>query len=42
VASHALVDFSIQIPAVAVVFVTLLGVACAQSLRGHHDPSKEL
>ncbi len=33
VAVHALVDFSIQIPAVAVVFAALLGVASAQSLR---------
>ena len=40
IASHALVDFSIQIPAVAVVFTALLGVACAQSLRSHH-PSME-
>lgn len=40
-ASHALVDFSIQIPAVAVVFAALLGVASAQSLRGR-NPSAEL
>ena len=33
VASHAVVDFSIQIPAVAVTFAALLGVASAQSLR---------
>lgn len=33
VGSHALVDFSVQIPAVAVVFMALLGVGCAQSLR---------
>ena len=33
VASHAAVDFSIQIPAVAVTFAALLGVASAQSLR---------
>ncbi len=33
VGSHALIDFSIQIPAVAVVFAALLGLACAQSLR---------
>lgn len=31
VATHALVDFSLQIPAVAVTYVLLLGVACAQS-----------
>ena len=41
VAAHALVDFSIQIPAVAVVFAALLGVACAQSLR-HRRSVKEL
>lgn len=38
---HALADFSIQIPAVAVVFAALLGVACAQSLR-HRSSTKEL
>ena len=41
VASHALIDFSIQIPAVAVLFAALLGVASAQSLR-EHDPSSDL
>jgi O-antigen ligase len=40
VASHALVDFSIQIPAVAVVFAVLLGVACAQSLRSHRSSNR--
>ncbi len=36
VATHALVDFGIQIPAVAVTFCLLLGAACAQSwpMRG--------
>jgi O-antigen ligase len=32
VGSHALVDFSIQIPAVALAYATLLGIGCAQSL----------
>ena len=41
VGSHALVDFSIQIPAVAVVFAALLGAAAAQSLRSHNS-SKEI
>jgi O-antigen ligase len=31
VASHSAVDFSLQIPAVAVVFAAMLGAACAQS-----------
>ncbi len=40
VASHAVVDFSLQIPAVAVTFALLLGIATAQSLRHrhHHGP----
>ncbi|MCH7554888.1 MAG: O-antigen ligase family protein [Proteobacteria bacterium] len=42
VASHAVVDFSIQIPAVAIVFATLLGVASAQSLRRRNFSSKGL
>lgn len=29
--SHALIDFSVQIPAVAVTFAALLGIGCAQS-----------
>lgn len=33
VGTHALVDFSLQIPAVAVTFAALLGVGLAQSLR---------
>ncbi len=31
VATHALVDFSLQIPATAVTFAALMGAACAQS-----------
>ncbi|MBT3172905.1 MAG: 1,4-beta-xylanase, partial [Rhodospirillaceae bacterium] len=31
VASHSIVDFSLQIPAVSVVFAAMLGAACAQS-----------
>ena len=40
VASHAVIDFSLQIPAVAVIFAVLLGIATAQSLRRRrrHDP----
>ena len=34
VGSHALVDFSLQIPAVAATFALVLGVATAQSWRG--------
>lgn len=33
VAAHSLVDFSLQIPAVAVTYSLLMGVACAQSWR---------
>jgi len=32
VATHALVDFSLQIPAVAVTYASIMGAACAQSL----------
>ena len=32
VATHATVDFSLQIPAVAVTFVTLLAIGCAQAV----------
>ena len=35
-AAHSLVDFSLQIPAVAVTFAVLLGIACAQGLRHRH------
>jgi hypothetical protein len=31
--SHALFDFSVQIPAVAITFAALLGIGCAQSFR---------
>ena len=31
VATHALVDFSLQIPATAVTYAALMGAACAQS-----------
>ena len=31
VASHAMVDFSLQIPAVAVLYACIMGLACAQS-----------
>jgi O-antigen ligase len=31
--SHALFDFSVQIPAVAITFAALLGMGCAQSFR---------
>ena len=34
VGSHSVVDFSLQIPAVAVVFAAMLGAACAQSRSG--------
>ncbi len=34
---HALVDFSVQIPAVAAVFSLLLGIAFAQSWRARQD-----
>lgn len=37
VASHALVDFSIQIPAVAMTFALILGVAYAQSWSSRED-----
>jgi O-antigen ligase len=36
--SHALVDFSLQIPAVAVTFAVLLGAAVAQSYPSAPDP----
>ena len=42
---HALVDFSAQIPAVAVTFATLLGLGCAQaqgrSRAGRNDVDPE-
>jgi hypothetical protein len=30
---HATVDYSLQLPAVAMAFAAILGAACAQSLR---------
>ncbi len=42
---HALVDFSLQIPAVAVLYAFIMGLAVAQSLpprrRGDHAPARE-
>ncbi|MFP6742031.1 MAG: O-antigen ligase family protein [Alphaproteobacteria bacterium] len=42
VATHALLDFSIQIPAVAVTFALIMGVATAQSLRHSHNHKPDL
>ena len=41
VATHALVDFSLQIPAIAVTYAAVLGIGCAQAIpsaeyRGRH------
>lgn len=36
---HALVDFSLQIPAVAMLFATILGIGCAQSWSRRDDTS---
>jgi O-antigen ligase len=33
VAVHAVVDFSLQIPAIAVTYATIMGIGCAQSVR---------
>ena len=41
VASHSIVDFSLQIPAVSVVFAAMLGAACAQS-RSSNEPEPYL
>ncbi|MGB1547256.1 MAG: O-antigen ligase family protein [Alphaproteobacteria bacterium] len=38
VATHALVDFSLQVPAVAVTYLLLLGSACAQSWSRRTHP----
>ncbi len=38
VATHAMVDFSLQIPAVAVTYLLLFGVACAQSWSRRTHP----
>lgn len=35
---HALVDFSLQIPAVAVTYAAILGLGCAQSMRSLRRP----
>ncbi len=37
---HALVDFSLQIPAVAAVYALLMGAACAQSWSKNDDTSR--
>lgn len=39
VATHAWVDFSLQIPAVAIVFAALVGIGCAQSNRHRNGPT---
>ena len=41
VAGHSIVDFSLQIPAVSVVFAAMLGAACAQS-RPRSEPEPYL
>lgn len=38
VAVHAVFDFSLQIPAIAVTYATLMGIGCAQSLRSERSP----
>jgi hypothetical protein len=38
--SHALFDFSVQIPAVAITFAALLGMGCAQSFRQVRRPAR--
>jgi O-antigen ligase len=42
VGMHALIDFSAQIPAVAVLYGTILGIGCAQSWSGRVDTSSAL
>jgi O-antigen ligase len=37
---HALVDFSLQIPAVGMLFATILGIGCAQSWGRREDTSR--
>ena len=39
VALHSLVDFSLQIPAVAITYACIMGVACAQSYSSRQKPS---
>ena len=36
VASHALVDFSLQIPAVAITYAAVMGIGCAQAVPSAH------
>ncbi|MEE8430492.1 MAG: prepilin-type N-terminal cleavage/methylation domain-containing protein [Candidatus Desulfatibia sp.] len=36
---HSLVDFSLQIPAVAITYACIMGVACAQSYSSRQNPS---
>jgi O-antigen ligase len=37
---HALVDFSLQIPAIAVTYAAILGIACGQTLPASPDPRR--
>ena len=41
VAAHSMVDFSLQIPAVAVAYAFLLGLGCAQSFPTESHPAPE-
>jgi O-antigen ligase len=41
VAIHSLVDFSLEMPANAATYALLLGVGCAQSVRGRAGPARE-
>jgi O-antigen ligase len=41
VAVHALVDFSLEMPANAATYALLLGVGCAQSVRGRAGPARQ-
>jgi hypothetical protein len=34
---HALVDFSLEMPAIAATYALLLGVGCAQAIQGSRD-----
>ena len=40
VAAHSMVDFSLQIPAVAATYALLMGAACAQSWKSTRSPDK--
>lgn len=42
VGTHALIDFSAQIPAVAMLYATILGIGCAQSWSSRIDTSSGL